>query len=352
MLFMRLIASAVIHNQTSYERLFGSPPDYHHFRSFGFACFIFLQPHEHNKLKPRSRLCCFLGYGKTQKGYRCYDPISHRLRISRNVVFWEHRLFVELSHFRSSLTTSSVLENFPDESLVPSTDTFDSPLDFSPDIFDASPRQVEDEQVDDELPYLEPGSPVPAPPEDSPQDIPPRHLTRVRSIPTDLLDYHCYTAHATLHEPQTYREASIYPLWQIAMKEELDALTKNHTWDLVTLPPRQSVVCCKQIYKIKTCSDGSIKRYKARLVANGFAQEYGIDYEETFASVACISSVRALLAVAAASKLDFFQIDVKNAFLNRDLSEEVYMQPPSGLFVESNKVCCLRHALYDLKQAP
>ena len=94
-------------------------------------------------------------------------------------------MFVELSHFRSSLTTSSVLEIFPDESLVHSTNTFDSLLDFStqpPDIFDDSPRQVEDEQVDDELPHLEAGSPTPALPKDPSQDIPSRHSTWVRSI--------------------------------------------------------------------------------------------------------------------------------------------------------------------------
>ena len=136
------------------------------------------------------------------------------------------------------------------------------------------------------------------------------------------------------------------------MKEELNALTKNHTWDLVTLPPRQSMVGCKWIYKIKTRSDGSIERYKARLVAKGFTQEHGIDYEETFTPVACILSVRALLVVAAASKWDFFQMDVKNAFLNGDLSEEVYMQPPPNLSVDSNKVCHIRHAFYGLKQAP
>ena len=98
-------------------------------------------------------------------------------------------------------------------------------MDLSLDIFNASPRQVEDEQIDDELPHLEPGSPAPAPPENPPQDIPPRHSTRVRSIPTRLLDYYCYTTLATLHEPQTYRKPSTDPLWQIAMKEELDALT-------------------------------------------------------------------------------------------------------------------------------
>ena len=125
------------------------------------------------------------------------------------------------------------------------------------------------------------------------------------------------------------------------MKEELDALSKNHTWDLVTLPLRKFVVGCKWFYKIKTCSDGSIERYKARLVAKDFTQEYEIDCEETFTPVARISSICALLAVANSSKWDFFQMDVKNAFLNGDLSVEVYMRSPSGLSVESNKVCHL-----------
>ena len=101
------------------------------------------------------------------------------------------------------------------------------------------------------------------------------------------------------------------------------------------------MVGCKWIYKIKTRSDGSIKRYKTRLVAKGFTQEYVIDYEETFTPVARISYVCALLAVAAASKWDLFQMDVKNASLNGDLSEEIYMQPPSSLSIESNKVCHL-----------
>ena len=96
------------------------------------------------------------------------------------------------------------------------------------------------------------------------------------------------------------------------MKEEHDALTKNHTWDLVTLPPKQSVVGCKWIYKIKTRSDGSIERYKARLVAKCFTQEYGIDHEETYTPIARISFVCAFLAiavvvaVAVASKWDLF----------------------------------------------
>ena len=147
------IPSPVIQNQTPYERLFGSPPDYHHLRSFDSACFVLLQSHEHNKLESRSRLCCFLSYGETQKGYRCYDPVSYHLHISRNVVFWEHRLFVELSYFRASLSSSSVLDLFLDEAHIPSIVAFDSPVDFSvqpPDITNPFPNSPFNEQVEDE----------------------------------------------------------------------------------------------------------------------------------------------------------------------------------------------------------
>jgi hypothetical protein len=179
-----------------------------------------------------------------------------------------------------------------------------------------------------------------------------RRSTRVKSLPSHLQDFHCFHALAALHEPHSYREASTNPLWQDAMKEELDELHKNHTWDLVDLPRGKSVVWCKWVYKIKTCSDGTVDRYKARLVARGFTQEYGVDYDETFAPVARLSSVRALLAVAASRHWSLSQMDVKNAFLNGNLSEEVYMQPPPGLSSPPNKVCRLRRALYGLKQAP
>jgi hypothetical protein len=91
---------------------------------------------------------------------------------------------------------------------------------------------------------------------------------------------------------------------------------------------------------------------KARLVAKGFTQEYGIDYEETFTPVARINSVRTLPAIAATRKWRLTQMDVKNAFLNGELEEEVYMRPPPGYTCQENKVCRLRKALYGLKQAP
>ena len=111
------------------------------------------------------------------------------------------------------------------------------------------------------------------------------------------------------------------------MKEELDALHKTGRWDLVYLPFRKTDIGCKWVYKIKTRSDGTIDLYKTHLVARG---EYGIDYEETFAHVARLSSVMTLIVGSAARKWPFFQMDIKNVFLNGELSEEVYMKFPSG----------------------
>ena len=131
------------------------------------------------------------------------------------------------------------------------------------------------------------------------------------------------------------------------MNEKLDALHKNNTWDMIDLPLGQSVVGCKLVYKIKikTKADGSVERYKALLVAKGFTQEYGIDYKETFAPVAHLTSVRCLIAVADVRRWPLYQMDVKNVFLNGDLHEEVYMQPPPSYPHSGSQVCRLRRAL-------
>uniref|UniRef100_A0A2N9I8J5 Reverse transcriptase Ty1/copia-type domain-containing protein n=1 Tax=Fagus sylvatica TaxID=28930 RepID=A0A2N9I8J5_FAGSY len=236
--------SPIIQNTTPYERLFGTAPNYSLLKVFGCVCFVLLQPHERTKLQPRSQLCCFLGYGLEEKGYRCYDPVAKRLRVSRHVVFWEHKMFYSLPLFSAADPT-----------------------------FDESP------------------------------------LTAPAANPVNT----------TAPEPRRSHRASSDPLWQQAMKEELDALLKTGTWDLVDLPAGKSAIGCKWVYKIKTRSDGTVDRYKARLVAKGFTQEYGIDYEETFAPVARLSSL-----------------------------PPGFSQPPGF----SPKVCRLCRALYGLKQAP
>jgi hypothetical protein len=154
------------------------------------------------------------------------------------------------------------------------------------------------------------------------------------------------------YEPNTYQEAVVSPEWKLAMSEELTALEGTGTWDLVPLPPHSVPITCKWVYKVKTKSDGSVERYKARLVARGFQQTRGKDYDETFAPVAHMTSVRTLIAVAASQSWKISQMDVKNAFLHGDLHEEVYMHPPPGIEVPLGHVCRLRKALYGLKQAP
>src|SRR5436189_6416844 len=99
------------------------------------------------------------------------------------------------------------------------------------------------------------------------------------------------------------------------------------------------LITCKWVFKVKTRSDGTVERYKARLVARGFQQEYGRDYDETFAPVAHMTTVRTLVAIAVVRHWDISQMDVKNAFLNGDLHEEVYMRPPQGLACPAGYVC-------------
>jgi len=115
------------------------------------------------------------------------------------------------------------------------------------------------------------------------------------------------------------------------MHEEMEALHKNKTWDLVKLPNGKKVVGCKWVFTIKHKVDGSVERYKVRLVIKGFTQTYGIDYEEIFAPVAKMNSIRVLLSIVANLNWPLHQFDVKNAFLHGDLEEKVYMEIPPGL---------------------
>ncbi|CAJ2654890.1 unnamed protein product [Trifolium pratense] len=114
------LPSSVIGNVSPFERLYLTTPDYKTLKVFGCACFVLLQPHEYTKLEPRARLCCFLGYGTEHKGYRCWDPISQRIRTSRHVVFWEHIMFSSLSKFKSIPSASTPLFTNPDVDYFPS----------------------------------------------------------------------------------------------------------------------------------------------------------------------------------------------------------------------------------------
>ena len=138
------------------------------------------------------------------------------------------------------------------------------------------------------------------------------------------------------------------------MEEKIQALAKNQTWDLVPKPKDVKPISCKWVYKIKSRPNGSIERYKARLVAWGFSQQYGLDYDEMFSLVAKIAIVHILLALAAIKSWNLWHMNVKNAFLNRGLDREVYMEQPKGFENKLNPkyVYKLKKALYGLKKAP
>jgi hypothetical protein len=157
-------------------------------------------------------------------------------------------------------------------------------------------------------------------------------------------------------EPDTYEEAlaseySTY--WKQAMDDEYNSLMENNTWNLETPPPGVKPIPVKWVYKVKKDASGQFERFKARLVVKGFKQQEGVDYTEVFAPVSKFSTVRALLAKAAAEDLELHQIDIKTAFLHGELEETIYMEQPTGYEEGLPGVACkLNKSLYGLKQAP
>ena len=131
-------------------------------------------------------------------------------------------------------------------------------------------------------------------------------------------------------------------------------IQKNNTWTLVDRPEGRKVIGMKWIYRTKLNVDNSINKHKARLVVKGYAQIFGVDYSDTFAPVARLDTIRLLLAISAQKGWKVFQLDVKSAFLNGVLQEEIYVKQPDGFVIQGveDKVYLLQKALYGLKQAP
>lgn len=212
----------------------------------------------------------------------------------------------------------------------------------------------------------------------------PTSTRRTTKPPSHLKDYHCYVVNSStehlvsnvlsydalsdpylmfinvvdnIPEPTTYAQALKFREWCKAMDIEIVALEDNGTWLICSLPEGKQAVGCKWVFKIKLNADGTIERYKARVVAKGYTQQEGLDYVETFSPVAKLATVKLLLAVAAAKGWSLSQLDISNAFLNGDLEEEIYMTLPpeyaarQGESLPPNAVLRLKKSIYGLKQA-
>ena len=159
----------------------------------------------------------------------------------------------------------------------------------------------------------------------------------------------------TIGEPQTYKEAMTSPeapFWKEAINSEVESILKNHTWELVDIPPGNKLIGYKWIFKRNLKVDGSIDKYKARLAAKGYSQNEGLDYFDTYSPVSRITSIRMVIAIASLNYMEIHHMNVKTTFLNGELDEEIYMKQPEGFVVQGqeNKVCKLVKCFYGLKQ--
>ncbi|GKA48972.1 retrotransposon protein, putative, ty1-copia subclass [Tanacetum coccineum] len=257
-------------------------------------------------------------------GYSFYYPPENKVLVARNAEFLEN-----------SLINQEASGSLEDLEIIQEEDTHPS--------IDTSLNHEEDD-----LEMDEPQSDI----------IPIRRSIRTRRPTYHMCLYIDAEEHelGDLSEPTNYKAVLLDPesdKWLNAMNVEMQSMKDNEVWVLVELPPNGKTIGSKWLFKKKTNMDGVVHTYKARLVAKGYTQTPGIDYEETFSPVADIRAIRILIAIAAYYDYEIWQMDVKTAFLNGYLNEEVYMEQPEG-FVNPkypNRVCKLKRSIYGLKQA-
>ncbi|KAG8483306.1 hypothetical protein CXB51_022295 [Gossypium anomalum] len=356
----------ILHHQTPYEKLYKTNPDYSQLKVFGSACFLYLRPFQQHKLEFRSQKCVFLGFGSHQKGYKCLAE-DGRVFVSRHVLFDETSFPFQAGF--SLPTAESPIRFHHQNSLVPvvaSLNSTSSGSSTQPPVVLHSPSLLPSPRESVSLPSSSPSSApgdIVAQPSPSPTSVPGDtvaqppssvngHLIRTRSK-NDIFKPKLLCSILNEKEPSTIAEAFKSPAWTVAAQAEYRALLANNTWDLVPLPDGRRAVGCKWIFKVKRHADGSVARYKGRLVVKGYLQEAGVDFLETFSPVVKPTTIRVVLAIAVSREWSLRQVDINNAFLNGDLHEEIYMQQPPG-FEQHHPdgrqlVCKLRKALYGLK---
>ncbi|KAF1316242.1 Integrase catalytic core protein, partial [Globisporangium splendens] len=309
------------------------------------------------KLDARSTRCRFLGYSEHEKAYRFEDIASGRVFVSRDAKFMED-VFDDGQRHGGATTKQANIDIVDDN-----TDEEDSQHDDSDEDMDAneneeqeseSRAQQEAESTRQEEGSLEHISGIKRHTRsqslenvtETPRPKRTGGVSRMSGAtpsskstnrPTSLDDLSALHAAHVVYSvgelPTTFEsamESSDASKWREACESEYQSLKENDTWDVVALPPGRKAIGCKWVFKVKENQDGEIDRHKARLVAKGFSQKYGIDYEEMFAPVAKFTSIRIILSLAAKYNLMLHQMDVKTAFLNGVLDEDIYMKQPDG----------------------
>ena len=330
--------TTTLEDMTPYEAWTGRKPSVNHLKVFGCSAYMHIPKDERKKLDPKANKCILLGYGAVRKGYRLYDQKCSHIIYSRDVIFNESVRGVEIEHEENRLI--EVEEVKVESSLNEST-----------------PVEIEQNEENMEEPDTE-GENVIEPDTEGENVIEPEIRRSNREIHCpDRYGVWIYNVNEQEREPMTVKEAldsSEKDKWRYAMQKEIESMHTNDVWDLVKLPRDRQVVGNKWVFKKKIGADGSVERYKARLVAQGFSQRQGLDYDETFSPVIRFESFRTLIAIAVQNGLKLHQLDITAAFLNGHLKEEVFMRQPEGFVVEGkeNLVCKLKHSLYGLKQSP
>uniref|UniRef100_A0A8I7B3U5 Polyprotein n=1 Tax=Hordeum vulgare subsp. vulgare TaxID=112509 RepID=A0A8I7B3U5_HORVV len=315
---------------TPYELWFGKKPKLSFLKVWG--CDAYVKKLQPEKLEPKAEKCVFIGYPKETIGYTFYLRSEGKTFVAKNGSFLE-------KEFLSKEVSGRKVEL--DEVITPPLEQESST---GQEVVPVVPTPTEEEVNDDDH-------------EASDQvTTEPRRSTRVRSAPEWYGNPVMEIMLLDNGEPSNYEEAMAGPdsnKWLEAMKSEIGSMYENKVWTLVDLPDERRAIENKWIFKKKTDANGNVTVYKARLVAKGFRQIQGVDYEETFSPVAKLKSVRIMLAIAAFYDYEIWQMDVKTAFLNGNLKEELYMMQPEG-FVDpkgANKVCKLQRSIYGLVQA-
>ncbi|KAI5343342.1 hypothetical protein L3X38_011218 [Prunus dulcis] len=321
-----------LNNITPFEAYSGRKPGIAHLKVFGSLCFVHVPTELRHKLEPKSTKGVFVGYATCEKGYRVFDPVSNKLLLSRDVTFDEENAWLWTDKNDSVMTTYSI-ENQVD---------LDLKSDSSNENSTGTPQTLDMQ----ESTSLTPGDISSEERRTQAYDHTPLKWRRLDDVLAQC--------NLCIMEPEKYADAAQDESWLKAMEDELQMIEKNETWELVDRPTEKPVIGVKWVYKTKLNLDGSVQKNKARLVAKGYAQKPGLDYNETYAPVGRLDTIRTLIALAAKKGWKLFQVDVKSAFLNGVLQEEVYVNQPEGFVIKGkeDKVYRLHKALYGLKQAP